>query len=76
MTNWKKYFFLAMEKQAIMGAIVGGITAMSTMSDIKLNKAKMKLATPGSDSAVNSADPYSSQFSSTSTQTPNRSLFG
>lgn len=73
MTNWKKHFFLAMEKQAIMGAVVGGITAMSTLSDIKLNKAKMKLTAPGTESAVSGADPYAHQFSSP--QTPNRSLF-
>lgn len=74
--EWKKYFFQEMEKQAVMGAIMGALTVSGTMSDIKANKAKMRLAAPSSAMAAGPRDPYSHQFTRSLSSTPGRSLFG
>lgn len=73
--KWKKSFYKAMEKQAVMGAIMGALTVSGTMADIKANKAKARLAAPTAASAVGSTDPYSHQFRRSTSSTPNRSLF-
>lgn len=75
MMKWKKAFFKSMEKQAVMGAIIGGVNVMTTMSDIKSNKASTRLAAPTSATAVGGNDPYSHQFRKSISHTPNRSLF-
>ena len=73
--EWKKAFFEEMEKRAVMGAIMGGVQAISTIADIKTNKARTRLAAPTAASAVSSRDPYSHQFRRSTSFTPNRSLF-
>ena len=73
--NWKKAFLDSMEKKAIMNAVIGGINVMTTMSDIKANKASTRLAAPTSAAAVGGSDPYSHQFRKSISHTPNRSLF-
>jgi len=73
--NWQKPFFEEMEKMAVMGLILGGMTAAGTLADIKANKAKTRLAAPTAASAVSARDPYSHQFKRSTTYTPGRSLF-
>jgi len=71
-----KYFFKYLEKQAMIGPIINtafaGMTALGTVSDIKTNKAKMKLADPKAPTSTD--QDYSHQFSNP--KTPGRSLFG
>ena len=74
MTNWKKPFFKEMEKMAIAGAVMGIINTAATISDIKLNKARTRLAAPMSKGVAN-IDPYTRQFAKSTTSTPGRSLF-
>lgn len=73
-SEWKQAFFREMEKRAFMGLVMGGINAATTMSDIKANKSKVRLAAPTAASVTGQKDPYAYQF--TRSSTPNRSLFG
>lgn len=73
--GWKKSFADQFEKKAFMGMVMGGMTAMQTVADVKSNKARMRLAAPTAASAVSGRDPYSHQFRRSTTYTPNRSLF-
>lgn len=75
-TNWQKPFFKEMEKRAFIGNVfMGGMEAMNAMSNIKLNKAKVKLAPPGQFDITHGRDPYSHQFQSNMQTTPGRSLY-